>query len=63
MMTILIPAGPHDREFAMDRILDDLARGRGCRADAAGMLAQLRLAGDLANLERLAHAIRRHDAP
>ena len=59
---IMIPIVKDERDFAIDWFLEDVARGRMSPADTRDMLAQLRLAGDLAALERLSRAVAEHRA-
>lgn len=54
---IMIPADAGDREMTIDWFLDAMGRGRLTVFDADEMLSQLRLAGDVANLERLSSAL------
>jgi hypothetical protein len=54
---MMIPANAVDRTMAVDWFIDDMSRGRLTIFDADAMLAQLRQAGDLTNLERLSRAL------
>ncbi len=54
---ILIPAESSERSMTIDWFLEAMDRGRLTVFDADDMLAQLRLAGDVRNLERLSRAL------
>lgn len=60
---IMMPPVASTRAFAIRRFLEDRARGRATPGDARDMLAELRMIGDVANLERLSRALAGHDAP
>jgi hypothetical protein len=45
-------------EFAVQRLVADFAAGRAIAADGHRLLAELRLAGDIHRMERLARALR-----
>ena len=54
---IMMPNSPGERAQAVDWFIHDMARGGLTIFDADAMLAQLRLVGDVANLERLSRAL------
>ena len=56
-MTIM-PMSPLDRDFMIDSFVEEWRQGRTTVFDAEEMLAQLRIAGDLRRLERLASIVR-----
>ncbi len=56
-MTIM-PISPLDRDFMIESFVEERTAGRATAYDGDEMLAQLRLAGDLARLERLARILR-----
>ncbi|TVV71176.1 hypothetical protein [Sphingomonas solaris] len=54
---IMIPQDATERTLTIDWFLDAIDRGSLTVFDADDMLAQLRLIGDVANLERVATAL------
>ena len=56
-MTIM-PMDPVDRDFMIESFVEEHDAGRTTVFDGDDILAQLRLAGDLARLERLARILR-----
>ena len=54
---VMMPDNPGERALAVDWFIDDMLRGRLTIFDAEAMLAQLRLVGDVSNLERLSRAL------
>ena len=54
---IMIPVDAGERAETIDWFLDAMERGRVTIFDADDMLAQLRLSGDVINLERLSRAL------
>ncbi|WP_156679050.1 hypothetical protein [Sphingomonas profundi] len=54
---ILIPVDASERAMTIDWFLEAMNHGRLTIFDADDMLGQLRLAGDVVNLERLSRAL------
>ena len=54
---VMMPNSPGERALAVDWFIDDMMRGRLTIFDADAMLAELRLVGDVTNLERLSRAL------
>ena len=55
----MVPRDPASRDFAIDCFLEDLRCGRSLPGEAERLRAELRTAGDVARLERVARALDR----
>ena len=54
---IMIPLDASERAMTIDWFVEAMDHGRLTVSDAADILAQLRLAGDVTNLERLSRKL------
>ena len=58
---MMVLADPGTRDFMIDVFLEDWERGRSTVFEGRQILAQLRLLGDVARLERLSRKLSRLD--
>lgn len=58
---MMVLADPGARDFMIDVFLEDWERGRSTVFEGRQLLAELRLLGDVARLERLSRQLHRRD--